>query len=250
MTAKLVLPHRDFSDRRSIVKGLALASGALVVPGLFRQPGLFAESPFFTQPGRFAEELALTPSMTEGPFFPDRLPLDTDNDLLVINDAITPAVGEVTHLTGRILNRSGEPVRGALVELWQVDNNGSYLHSRGANHENGNLRDANFQGYGRFLTDQKGQYYFRTIKPVPYPGRTPHVHFSITVGNRKVLSTQMLIKGHAMNARDGLLRSIREEKLRELLLADFQPLENSKIGELAANFDMVIGQTPEDKDHE
>src|SRR3982750_2643229 len=86
-------------------------------------------SALFTVPGAFAEELTRTPRQTEGPFYPDRLPLDTDNDLLIVNDSITPAVGEVTHLTGRVLGPTGEPVRNALVEIWQCDAKGVYLHS-------------------------------------------------------------------------------------------------------------------------
>src|SRR6476661_7839125 len=89
----------------------------------------FGAAAFATR-GLFADELVRTPRQTEGPFYPDKLPLDTDNDLLVINDTITPAVGEVTHLTGRILDSKGNPVRNALVEIWQVDNNGSYIHSK------------------------------------------------------------------------------------------------------------------------
>src|SRR5271169_7165822 len=89
---------------------------------------------FFTVRGAFADELVRTPKQTEGPFYPNKLPLDTDNDLLVINDGITPAVGEVTHLTGRILDAKGNPVRNALVEIWQVDNNGAYIHSRDPHH--------------------------------------------------------------------------------------------------------------------
>src|SRR5205085_2035898 len=115
--------------------------------------------------GAFAEQLARarTPRLTEGPFYPDHLPLDTDNDLLVVNDAITPAVGEITHLSGRVVSVSGEPVRDALIEIWQVDANGSYFHSRGVNPESGK-RDGNFQGYGKFLTGGSGEYYFRTIR--------------------------------------------------------------------------------------
>ena len=101
--------------------------------------------------------------MAEGPFYPDKLPLDTDNDLLILNDAITPAVGKVTHLNGRVLTTAGTPVAGAFVEIWQVDNVGVYLHSRSAGAEK---RDTNFQGYGRFLTNRKSEYYFRTIQPV------------------------------------------------------------------------------------
>src|SRR5438874_12716823 len=121
----------------------------------------------FTVPGAFAEELLRTPRQTEGPFYPDHLPLDTDNDLIIVNDGITPAVGEVTHLSGRILDGRGEPIRNALVEIWQVDSNGIYLHTR----DNLAKRDSHFQGFGRFLTGSSGEYYFVTIKPVAYSGR-------------------------------------------------------------------------------
>ena len=195
-------------------------------------------------PGAFAEELerrAQTPRLTEGPFYPDRLPLDTDNDLLVIGDALTPAVGGVTHLNGRIFDARGEPVRDALVEIWQVDNHGAYLHSHSANAER---RDANFQGYGKFLTASSGEYRFRTIKPVSYPGRVPHIHVKVSVKNKEELTTQILVKGDPRNARDGVLRGIRDPKLRELVMADFVPLKDSKVGELSAQFDVVLGYTP------
>ncbi|MEW4528427.1 protocatechuate 3,4-dioxygenase [Maioricimonas sp. JC845] len=198
----------------------------------------------FTTPGLFAD-LVQTPRMTEGPFYPDKLPLDTDNDLLIVNDAMTPAVGEVTHLTGRVLSATGEPIRNAFVEIWQCDNNGAYLHSGTTNADK---RDSNFQGYGRFLTDSKGQYYFRTIKPVPYPGRTPHIHFGVSSRGKRIFTTQMLVKGHPGNERDGLFRQISDPKLRESILVDFQPIPDSQIGELNANFDIVLGQTAEELD--
>ena len=112
---------------------------------------------YYTTPGLFAEELELvkTPAQTEGPFYPDKLPLDTDNDLLIVNDAITPAVGKITHLSGRVLDLKGNPVRNALVEIWQVDGKGVYLHSGS---DKGKERDANFQGFGRFLTGSSGEY--------------------------------------------------------------------------------------------
>src|SRR6266436_5223026 len=84
----------------------------------------------FTVPGAFAEELVRTPRQTEGPFYPDHLPLDTDNDLIIVNDGLTPAVGEITHLTGRILDADGQPIRNALVEIWQVDGKAVYLHTQ------------------------------------------------------------------------------------------------------------------------
>src|SRR6059036_1719784 len=103
----------------------------------------------FTTSGLFADELTRTPKQMEGPFYPNKLPLDTDNDLLIINDAITPAVGTITHLSGKILDAGGSPIRNALVEIWQVDNNGAYIHTESGNGDN---RDQNFQGFGRFLT--------------------------------------------------------------------------------------------------
>jgi protocatechuate 3,4-dioxygenase beta subunit len=180
--------------------------------------------------------------MTEGPFYPDKLPLDTDNDLLRINDKATSAIGEITHLSGRILSASGLPVRNAVVEIWQCDQNGAYIHSKSGNAAK---RDGNFQGYGRFLTDAKGQYYFRTIKPVPYPGRTPHIHFAITRGGKRVLTTQMLIKGHPGNERDGIFRTITDPKLRAAVMTEFKPMPGSRVGELTADFDLVLEVTPE-----
>jgi protocatechuate 3,4-dioxygenase beta subunit len=196
----------------------------------------------FTTRGSFAEELVRTPKQTEGPFYPNKLPLDTDNDLLIVNDAITPAVGEVTHLGGRILDAKGNPVRNALVEIWQVDGNGVYIHTRDPNHAK---HDENFQGFGRFLTGSTGEYYFRTVKPVVYPGRTPHIHFKIRRGARELLTTQCYVKGEARNERDFIYRSIRDPKARESVTVDFAPLPDSRIGELAARFDIVLGFTPE-----
>ncbi|MCC6492080.1 MAG: intradiol ring-cleavage dioxygenase [Pirellulales bacterium] len=193
-------------------------------------------------PGAFAEALTLTPPQTEGPFYPDRLPLDTDNDLLIINDSLTPAVGDVTHLGGRILDADGAPLRNALIEIWQVDGHGVYLHSRSA----GERRDANFQGYGRFTTSSSGEYYFRTVKPVPYPGRTPHIHVMISRRGKPLLTTQLYVKGDARNERDGVFRSISDPRQRDSVLVDFKPLKGSAAGELTASFDVVLGLTPEE----
>jgi len=192
-------------------------------------------------PGVFAQTLVDTPRQTEGPFYPDKLPLDTDNDLLIVNDRITPAVGEVTHLSGRVLDRRGDPLRNVVVEIWQVDHHGAYLHSGTGNREK---RDGNFQGFGRFMTSTTGEYYFRTIKPVPYPGRTPHIHFKIKRGDRDLLTTQCYIKGHPQNVKDGVLRGIRDTRARESVIVDFTPVPGPGAGELRARFDIVLGLTP------
>jgi protocatechuate 3,4-dioxygenase beta subunit len=196
----------------------------------------------FAVPGAFAAELVRTPRQTEGPFYPDKLPLDTDNDLLIVNDHLSPAVGDVTWVSGRILDARGQPIRNALVEIWQCDANGAYLHTGTGNREK---RDANFQGFGRFLTGSTGEYLFRTIKPVPYPGRAPHIHFAIKMKGKKELITQCYIKGHPGNEMDGVWKNIKDQKERDSVTIPFTPLKGSRIGELTARFDVVMGLTPE-----
>jgi protocatechuate 3,4-dioxygenase beta subunit len=220
-------PTDPFLTRRGVLRG-GLALGAVA----FFAPGAFAEQ----------LELARTPRLTEGPFYPRRLPLDTDNDLIVINKSLTPAVGTITHLTGRVLSRAGEPIKDALVEIWQCDNNGVYI----AEGNRGGRADPNFQGFGRFTTGTKGEYRFRTIKPVPYTGRTPHIHVRVKKGDRELLTTQLFVNGHSQNRRDGILRGIRSAVDRELVLVDFKPIKGSKIGEVSAQFDIVVGLTPDE----
>ena len=219
--------NESLHTRRRLLRGLACGVAAAGI------------SDFFSVPGLFAQALTLTPSQTEGPFYPRRLPLDTDNDLIVLNDGVTPAIGEIAHVTGRILDAKGEPIRNALVEIWQVDNHGAYIHEGSANQER---RDKNFQGFGRFLTGSTGEYYFRTIKPVAYPGRTPHIHFAVKMKGRDKWTTQCYIKGEPGNERDNIWRSLGEG--RSAVTVDFAPVKGSPAGELAANFDIVMGFTP------
>jgi protocatechuate 3,4-dioxygenase beta subunit len=193
-------------------------------------------SVFYWMPGAFAEQLTLTPHLTEGPFYPDKLPLDVDNDLLNINNSITPAVGQVTHLSGRILTPSAEPIRNATVEIWQVDNNGAYIHSRSMNKEK---RDVNFQGFGRFETGSTGEYRFRTIKPVAYPGRAPHIHVAVYVKGQPKFTTQCLIQGDPANARDMVFRQAGARQ--SAVVVSFTPIPGSPTGELSAKFDVVLG---------
>ncbi|VTS01863.1 intradiol ring-cleavage dioxygenase : Protocatechuate 3,4-dioxygenase beta subunit OS=Singulisphaera acidiphila (strain ATCC BAA-1392 / DSM 18658 / VKM B-2454 / MOB10) GN=Sinac_5427 PE=4 SV=1: Dioxygenase_C [Gemmata massiliana] len=202
-----------------------------------------ATSPFWTVRGAFAEELTRTPAQTEGPFYPNKLPLDTDNDLLIINDGITPAVGDITHLTGKVLDAKGNPLKNAVVEIWQCDAKGVYLHT-GDSAGKKDQQDKNFQGFGRFVTGKTGEYYFRTIKPVPYPGRTPHIHFKIKQGKKELLTTQLYVKGDPGNEKDGIWKGVRNEKQRDAITVDFEKVKGSKTGELAANFVVILGVTP------
>ena len=209
---------------------------------------LVATGTLFSTPGLFAEELS-RPTVTktawveEGPFYPPKLPLDTDNDLIIVNDAITPAIGEITHLSGRLLDARGEPVRNATLEIWCVDHDGVYLADR----PNQTKFDANFQGFGRFLTSSTGEYYFRTLKPVRYPGRqAPHIHFKIKTKGREDWTTQLFIKGYSGNERDGVYQDIGNAAARETVTKEFAAVKGSALGELAARFDIVLGVTMPD----
>jgi protocatechuate 3,4-dioxygenase beta subunit len=203
---------------------------------------------YFLTPGAFAEDLLPTPRLTEGPFYPDKLPLDKDNDLIIVSDSTTPAVGEITHLTGKILDATGNPIKDATIEIWQCDANAVYLHTADSGPK-ANQQDKNFQGFGRFTTSSTGEYRFRTIKPVPYPGRpAPHIHFMVKKGDRELLTSQIFIAGHQNNARDGVFRGLGNIVDAELVQTQFKPVPDSKIGELAAKFDIVLGKTPDERD--
>ena len=196
-------------------------------------------SVFYTVPGLFAEQLALTPRAAEGPYYPDQMPLDTDNDLLIVNDAATPALGEVAHVTGKVMTPAGEPLRNATVEIWQVDAIGVYLHSAAPGKEG---RDSNFQGFGRFETGSTGEYRFRTIKPVAYTygeGRIPHIHYAVNLKGQRILTTQLFLTGYE-DSDDRVFQQAARSGDAGSLFVDFNPVTGSKIGELAAQFDLVV----------
>jgi protocatechuate 3,4-dioxygenase beta subunit len=158
-----------------------------------------------------------TPSGSEGPFYPDgRMRFgDVDNDLVRISGRVEQAGGEIVGLGGRVLDAEGNPVASARVEIWQCDVNGRYLHhgDRG-----GVARDDGFQGFGHYLTGADGAYSFRTIKPVPYGARTPHIHVKVLVSGRERLTTQFYLPDHPGNSRDWLYRKVPREMLEQVTM--------------------------------
>jgi len=149
-----------------------------------------------------ADDREPTPSMTEGPFYPRTFPKDSDADLTRVEGRAERASGTPLEVTGLVMDRAGRPRPGARVEIWQCDAMGQYHHV-GAPESS---LDANFQGFGAMVTDAQGRYAFRTIRPVRYPGRAPHIHFDVAEGGRRRLTSQMFIEGDPGNERDGLYR--------------------------------------------
>ena len=169
---------------------------------------------------RLANAALLTPPASEGPFYPTESMRykDIDNDLVKIASQVRQAGGEVVRLRGRVLDQLGDPVEAARVEIWQCDVNGRYLHRADYN---ASTSDPAFQGFGHDITDKDGRYSFRTIKPVRYTGRTPHIHLKVWVDGTDQLTTQLYLPDHPDNGRDFLYRRIPEDK-RELVTMRFE----------------------------
>jgi protocatechuate 3,4-dioxygenase beta subunit len=204
-------------------------------PRLFRRP-LLGAALLLPLPA-FAQQRIATPRQTQGPFYPVTLPADTDADLVRVQGAAAQAMGTVAHLRGRVTDTAGSAIPGALVEIWQCDSQGIYRHPRAPDTAR---FDANFQGYGRVLTDATGAYAFRTLRPAPYPGRTPHIHVQVTRPGGGTLVTQMYVAGEPLNDRDGLLNRIRDPRARDAIIIPFIPADRIEARALLAQFDIVL----------
>jgi len=186
-----------------------------------------------------AEALVPTPVQTEGPFYPTGFPADVDNDLVQVRGQQARAMGEVLHLRGRVIGIDGRPLAGTLVEIWQCDAQGLYDHPRQPGRDR---RDAAFQGYGRMMADAEGFYRFRTLKPVAYPGRTPHIHLKAATGDGRLLTSQFYVAGDPQNERDGVFRAaIRQPGQRTRIEMKLAPAPGVEAGALATEMDIVIG---------
>ncbi len=177
----------NFTQRRQ------LAAAMVFAPMLWRSARAQAPAP------RMA-----TPSQTEGPFYPVVLPKDSDHDLLR-NGSMNYGRGQPAWVEGSVTDLAGKPVAGARVEIWQCDEAGHYHHPG-----DGGRADPAFQGFGRVSVGADGRYRFRTIRPVAYSGRTPHIHVKVKLGGRELLTTQLYVAGDPHNERDGLWRRLPE----------------------------------------
>ena len=205
------------SRRRLLLSGLGLA-------------GLAGARPLA------AAERFLTPRQPTGPFYPLELPLDSDNDLVRVAGRGRAARGIVTHVFGRVVSPEGQPLRGARVEIWQCDADGRYHHPN----DRGGGADPDFQGFGAMETGAEAAFRFRTIRPVSYPGRTPHIHFLVRAPGMEPFATQMYVAGEPQNARDGLLNRIRDPRARAGVIVDLKPAPELEPEALSGTFDIVI----------
>jgi len=182
--------------------------------------------------------LLATPAQTAGPFYPKTLPLEAENDLVRIAGHAREAAGTITHLFGRVLETDGRAIANARIEIWQCDSRGHYHHV-----DDGDARqlDPDFQGYGKTLSAADGSYRFRTIRPVAYPGRTPHIHVAVTTAGGRRLVTQMYVAGEARNDRDPVLSQIRDPAARAAVIVPLAPTPEFERGALAGTFDIVMG---------
>jgi protocatechuate 3,4-dioxygenase beta subunit len=204
--------------RRQALERLSLPFALWLAPGLARAS---------------STPLRPTPAQTEGPFYPVELPADTDHDLLSQGATTRYTRGRAAWVEGQVRDTRGRPLAGTTVEIWQCDAEGHYRHPQ----DRGGRADPDFQSFGRVATDAEGRYRFRTIRPVAYAGRTPHIHLKLRQGARTLLTTQLYVEGEPGNERDFLWRQLRDARDRAALTRPFEPAGD---GTLRAVFGLVV----------
>ncbi len=200
----------------------------LILPARRRLLAALAAVGTLALPLRSRAAAAATPSMTEGPFYPERFtPAPAPSLVRGRIDGVP-----LLRLEGTVRDGAGNPLPGARVEIWQCDAFGRYHHSRDGRPDD---RDPHFAGFGWTLADAQGRYAFDTIRPQPYSGRTPHIHLAVLVEGRRRLVTQVFVEGDPGNAGDFLYRMLPEAARRRLTVA----LVPAGRG-LAGRFDVVL----------
>jgi protocatechuate 3,4-dioxygenase, beta subunit len=162
-------------------------------------------------PALASSRRAIAP-MTDGPFYPPRAWRarwdDWDADLTQVraDGRTSSAGGEWLGLDLQVADTGGRIVDGAEVEIWQCDSLAVYRHP-GVPLQPGR-HDPGFQGFGAARSGRDGRLAFRTIRPVPYPGRTPHIHIKLRHGSFGEVTSQLFVAGDPGNARDFLWRAL------------------------------------------
>ncbi len=195
--------------RRPWLLGAAAVVASVAAPG-WLTPALAQTSPS-ASPARRP-----TPGQMEGPFYPVRLPDDHDGDLLRSGNRRYDR-GQAVWLDGLVTDLDGRPLQDAVVEIWQCDHAGHYHHPG-----DGNRADPAFQGFGRVSVGRDGRYRFRTLRPAPYSGRTPHIHVKVRLDRTELLTTQLYVAGDPGNERDFLWRRL-DDAGRAALTVPFTP---------------------------
>jgi protocatechuate 3,4-dioxygenase beta subunit len=212
-TPSIPEPHRH--HRRLVLAGsLLLLSGSLA-----------------------AQQRRLTPRMTLGPFYPDALPAERDADLTTVAGRPGRAAGTLIYVQGQVTDIRGKPLAKARVEVWQANDQGRYAHS--ADTDASGPLDPNFQGYGALVTDAQGRFRLKTIKPAPYSGRTPHLHFTATAGGERLV-TQMFFEGEKLNGRDALYRALDRDAQRSATGAWTDRAGDMEADALAIAWDIIL----------
>ncbi|MFN8459472.1 MAG: protocatechuate 3,4-dioxygenase subunit beta [Anaerolineae bacterium] len=182
--------------------------------------------------------------------YDDLKPLDNDLTRNAVKNG--QPIGERIIVVGRVLDEGGRPVPNALIEVWQANACGRYIHK---NDQHDAPLDPNFTGAGRVLTDQNGEYRFTTIKPGAYPWRNhlnawrpPHIHFSLFGLNfLSRLVTQMYFPGDPLLALDPIYNGIPDERARQRLISHYAHDITTPEWALGYRFDIVLAgnrQTP------
>ncbi|WOH37792.1 protocatechuate 3,4-dioxygenase [Thalassotalea fonticola] len=175
-----------------------------------------------------AKEINPTAKQQEGPYYPKHKQADKNANMNQVDGNNGHANGEVITIHGRVIDTDGSPVGGALIDIWQADKNGRYLHDDAPK---SSPIDANFQYWAQLKTDSNGTYSVKTIKPGKYPAmgdwvRPPHIHFKIARRGLRELTTQMYFANEPLNEIDKLYLET-PEKHRASIVVDFKEGQGS-----------------------
>jgi protocatechuate 3,4-dioxygenase, beta subunit len=210
-------------QRRNFLKNYLLFGTLLAVDWLFPSTGY--------------SNCNLTPLESSGPFYPLSYPFDKDNDLTYLKDKSKKASGEIIHINGIVKDDHCQPISKAIIEIWQACATGRYNHPEDRNPAE---LDPNFQYWGKAITNERGEYGFKTIKPGSYPAnwfwtRPPHIHFTVRSSKHSELTTQMYFSGEPLNNKDRLLQNHSKEE-REKCIVSFYKKKQLQLGQ----FDLTL----------